>query len=192
MHKEDNNTIAKKCIGLINIIATIYFGRKEMNIILIGMPGAGKSTLGVLLAKAMNYRFVDTDLMIQERTGEFLYKTIEGRGIDEFLTIEEDVLCGIDFDRTIIATGGSAVYGEKAMNHLKNTGKIIYIKLSCDEIKRRVKNITTRGIVMKKGKTLEDVFAERAPLYEKYADITVECDGISIEESVARIVNMIS
>lgn len=160
------------------------------NIILIGMPGAGKSTLGVLLAKAMNYRFADTDLMIQDYTGEFLYKTIENKGIEEFLKIEEKVLCEVSLNRTVIATGGSAVYGEKAMQHLSSIGKILYIKLSYEEIERRVKNITTRGIVMKHGKTLKDVYDERISLYEKYADYTVDCDKLSIEESVAKIVDL--
>ena len=160
----------------------------DKNIVLIGMPGAGKSTLGVLLAKAVNYKFMDTDLLIQERTGELLYKTIEEKGIDSFLKIEEDTLSEINVNRSIIATGGSAIYGEKAMKHLKENGVIVYIKLSPEEIVRRVNNITTRGIVMKKGKTLLDVYNERSPLYEKYADLVAVCDGISIEESVAKIV----
>ncbi len=161
----------------------------KKNIVLIGMPGAGKSTLGVLLAKAVNYRFMDTDLVIQDRTGKLLYETIEQQGIESFLRLEEDTLAGLDVSRTVIATGGSAVYGEKAMEHLREFGTIVYLKLSCAEIIKRVKNITTRGVVMKAGKTLADVFDERAPLYEKYADIVVDCDGNTIEQSVEQIIS---
>ena len=163
-----------------------------MNITLIGMPGAGKSTLGVLLAKALGYRFIDTDLMIQERTGELLYKTIEKNGIDEFIALEEDTLCQINLEKTIIATGGSAVYGDKAMTHLKSIGVVVYIKLSYEEVYKRVKNITTRGVVMKHGKTLEDVYYERAPLYDKYADIVVDCDSMNIEECINTLVDRIN
>lgn len=158
------------------------------NIILIGMPGAGKSTLGVLLAKAMNYDFMDSDLVIQSKTGELLYKTIEREGIDYFLKLENDVLKGIDVKGTIIATGGSAIFGKEAMQHLKDSGKVIYLKLSCEEIERRVNNITTRGIVMKKGKTIADIYAERVPLYEKYADIAVDCESNTIEQCIEKII----
>lgn len=158
------------------------------NIILIGMPGAGKSTLGVLLAKAMNYDFMDSDLVIQSKTGELLYKTIEREGIDYFLKLENDVLKGIDVKGTIIATGGSAIFGKEAMQHLKEGSKVVYLKLSCEEIERRVNNITTRGIVMKKGKTIADIYAERAPLYEKYADIVVDCEGGTIEQCIEKII----
>jgi len=158
------------------------------NIILIGMPGAGKSTLGVLLAKALNYKFLDTDLSIQEYTGELLYKTIEAKGIDEFIKIEELVLLNTNVKNTVIATGGSAIYGENAMRHLKDNGQVVYLRLSLEEIIKRVNNITTRGIVMKKGKTMEDVYAERTPLYEKYADIIIDCDNGGIEDSVEKLV----
>lgn len=157
------------------------------NIVLIGMPGAGKSTVGVLLAKAISYDFMDTDLVIQKNTGKKLYEIINEHGMEAFLSIENDVLKQILANKTVIATGGSAVFGEEAMEHLRDMATIVYIKLSCDEILRRVKNIKTRGIAMKKGKTLEDVYYERIPLYEKYADIVVECDNMTIEDSVFAI-----
>lgn len=158
------------------------------NIVLIGMPGAGKSTIGVLLAKAINYDFLDTDLTIQNKTGRKLYEIINENGIEEFLKLENDILADISCKKTIISTGGSAIFGEEAMKNLSNNGMVVYIKLSCKEIERRVNNITTRGIVMKKGKTLADVYTERAPLYEKYADVIIETEGTSIEESVSLII----
>lgn len=157
------------------------------NIVLIGMPGAGKSTVGVLLAKALSYDFIDTDLVIQKTTGKKLYEIINEHGMEAFLAIENDLLKQLYANQTVIATGGSAVFGEEAMEHLSSMAIIVYIKLSCDEILRRVKNIKTRGIAMKKGKTLEDVYYERIPLYEKYADIVVECDNMTIEDSVFAI-----
>lgn len=161
----------------------------KKNIVLIGMPGAGKSTVGVLLAKALSYDFMDTDLIIQKKTGKKLYETIKEQGMDEFLVIENDAIKEIDTDKTIIATGGSAIFGKEAMAHLSKIATIVYIKLSCEEILRRVKNIKTRGIAMKAGKTLEDVYYERIPLYEKYADIVVECDNMTIEDSVESIMH---
>lgn len=159
------------------------------NIVLIGMPGAGKSTVGVLLAKAMNYDFLDTDLIIQNRNGKKLYEIINDRGIDYFLQLENDTLQSVETANCIIATGGSAVFGQEAMEHLKENGIIVYIKLSCEEIVRRVNNIKTRGIAMKKGKTMEDVYAERVPLYEKYAEIIVDGEDTTIEECVEKIIS---
>lgn len=162
------------------------------NIILIGMPGAGKSTLGVLLAKALNYGFADTDLMIQIRYGKKLYEIIDEQGLSYFLSAENQVLSQIQLNRTVIATGGSAVFGTLAMEHLGSIGTIVYIRLGCEEIERRVRNIKTRGIVMEQGQSLKDLYKQRIPLYEKYADIIVDADGMTIEECVKMIADACS
>ncbi len=159
------------------------------NIILIGMPGSGKSTLGVLFAKAEMYSFCDTDLLIQQREKLPLFKIIEKKGIEGFSKVESEIVSSLHgYHRTVIATGGSVVLSEEAMMNLKRNGTIMYIQLPCEEIKRRVRNITTRGLVMREGETLDDVYNERVPLYEKYADITVDCTGLRTEESVAKMV----
>ena len=151
------------------------------------MPGAGKSTLGVLLAKSLGMDFVDSDIIIQQREKRLLQDIINTDGIEKFMQIEEDVLSSLDFSNTIIATGGSAVYSEKAMNHLKENGTAVYLHVDCDEIEKRVTNITTRGIVLKNGKTLSDAYEERKPLYDKFADITVNCTADTIEMSIRKI-----
>ena len=161
------------------------------NIILIGMPGAGKSTIGVILAKSLLYDFCDTDLSIQKETGESLCDTISKIGIEEFISLEEKVICNQSFSNSVVATGGSAVYGDMAMKKLKENGIIVYLKVSPEELQKRIKNIHTRGIAMKKGTTISELYGERAPLYEKYADITVECDGKTAEECVDLIVNKV-
>lgn len=158
------------------------------NIVLIGMPGAGKSTIGVILAKSLLFDFCDTDLSIQKETGESLCDTISQIGIDDFISLEEDVICKQEFVNSVVATGGSAVYGEKAMNKLKENGLIVYLKVSPEELQNRIKNIHTRGIAMKEGTTIPELYKERAPFYEKYADVTVECDGKTAEECVDFIV----
>lgn len=159
------------------------------NIILIGMPGAGKSTIGVLLAKALNYDFLDTDLLIQRREGKKLYEIINERGLEKFLTVENDVLAGVNVEHTVVATGGSAIFGREAMEHLSEIGTIVYLDLSCEEIIGRVNNIKTRGIAMKKGKTIQDVYEERVPLYKRYAEVVIPCDNTTIEECVEKIYN---
>ena len=158
------------------------------NIVLIGMPGAGKSTVGVLLAKSMLMNFCDTDLLIQNSTGKSLCNIIKDNGIDAFIKLEENVISDYDFCNSVVATGGSAVYGEKAMKKLRENGVIVYLKVTPHELNRRVNNIHTRGIAMKDGTTLAELYEERAPLYEKYADITIECDGKTPEECVDLIV----
>ena len=162
------------------------------NIILIGMPGAGKSTLGVLLAKAMGKLFVDTDIIIQQKTKRLLQDIIDNDGTDAFLKLEEDILLTVNETNTVIATGGSAVYSEKAMEHFKKSGKIVYLHVDFAEIEKRVTNITTRGIVLKNGKSLADAFDERKPLYDKYADIVIDCTGSTIENSVKMLAEKLS
>lgn len=164
-------------------------GMKEKdNIVLIGMPGAGKSTVGVLLAKALTYNFLDTDISIQRRTNQKLQDIIEQSGLDAFISLENETLKRLEVDGCVIATGGSAVYGEQAMEHLRSIARVVYIRLSLEEIERRICDIKTRGIAMKKGETLADVYAKRVPLYEKYADIIVEGDGTTIEECVENVI----
>ncbi len=158
------------------------------NIVLIGMPGAGKSTIGVILAKSLLFDFCDTDLSIQKSTCKSLSQIINEEGINAFIELEEKVICQQAFSNSVVATGGSAVYGEKAMAKLKDNGTIVYLKVSPEELQSRIKNIHTRGIAMKEGTTISELYEERAPLYEKYADITIECDGKTAEECVDLII----
>lgn len=151
------------------------------------MPGAGKSTIGVLLAKTMLMSFTDTDLLIQKKYSSSLCSIIADKGIEEFLKIENDVICEENFENCIVATGGSAVYGAQAMSALKENGILVYLKLSPAELEKRINNIHTRGIAMKEGTTIAELYEERASLYEKYADITVECSFLSPEQCVDRI-----
>lgn len=162
-----------------------------MNIVLIGMPGCGKSTIGVLIAKSMLCEFVDTDLIIQNKYKKSLCKIISEDGLENFKQIENKVLSELSCENSVIATGGSAVYCEEGMENLKKKGKIVYLNLSPDEIKKRIKNIRTRGIAMKEGTTIDELYLERAPLYEKYADYTVECENLTAEECVEKILFVI-
>lgn len=157
------------------------------NIILIGMPGSGKSTTGVLFAKAMNYRFLDVDFLIQEKEGKRLYETIEEKGNDYFLSIENEINCSLKVERTVIATGGSVVYCDEAMKHLQSLGTIVYLKVPEKEIERRITNFSTRGIIIKSGNTLADLYNERIPLYEKYADLIVDCDQTELQYNADKI-----
>lgn len=161
------------------------------NIILIGMPGAGKSTIGVLLAKSMLMDFVDTDLLIQKKYSSSLCDIINARGIEEFLKIENDVICEADFANCVIATGGSAVYGENAMKKLKADGIAVYLKLPPEELEKRINNIHTRGIAMKAGTTVAELYSERAALYEQYADTVIDCASLSPEQCVDAIMQEI-
>jgi len=162
-----------------------------MNIVLVGMSGAGKSTLGVLLAKTLGMDFVDTDIVIQQREGKLLQEIIDNDGIDKFLQIEENAVSELQLENCIIATGGSVIYSEKAMNILKQGSQVIYLHVQYEEIKRRLNNVTTRGIVIKKGNNLEDVYEERVPLYIKYSDKTHDCSNKDIEQCVNEIIELI-
>lgn len=157
------------------------------NIILIGMPGAGKSTIGVLLAKSMLMDFTDTDLLIQKKHSSALCDIINKLGIEAFLGIENEVICEAEFSNCVVATGGSAVYGEKAMEKLKSCGVAVYLKVTPEELEKRISNIHTRGIAMKQGTSIPELYAERASLYEKYADITVDCTALTPEQCVDEI-----
>ena len=165
---------------------------KTGNIVLIGMSGAGKSTLGVLLAKTLGKSFADTDIMIQQKDGRLLQDIIDSEGIEYFMKLEEDTVCSAELCDTVIATGGSVVYSDRAMKKLSDGGLCVYLNVDFDELTARLKNITTRGIVFKSAQTLREVYEERLPLYEKYADVTVECTGSGIEESVGRIAELVS
>ena len=157
------------------------------NIVLIGMPGCGKSTIGVVLAKVLGYRFLDADLLIQEQEDRRLSQIIEEEGIQGFDRIENQVNASIRAERTVIATGGSVVYGREAMEHLGTIGTTLYIKLPYEEIQKRLGDLNERGITIKDGQTLLDLYRERVPLYEKYAHLTVETDGLELRDSVKRI-----
>ncbi len=161
---------------------------QQSNLVLIGMPGAGKSTTGVLIAKELGKTFIDADLIIQERENALLQEIIDRVGFEEFLEIEENVLLDLDTNNSVIAPGGSVIYSEKAVDHLKKKGLVVYLKLDYDEIERRLNNIASRGIVFGEGKGLIDLYEERTVLYEKYADLIIECSGLSIEEVTQEIV----
>lgn len=158
------------------------------NIILIGMPGCGKSTLGVLLAKELGFHFTDTDLVIQEREQRLLQNILDHDGLEALLQAEERAILSLCCRNTVIATGGSAVFSERSMNHLKNGGKCVYLKLSLKEITRRIHNFSTRGIACKAGMTLADIYEQRVPLYEKYADLTINCEMNAMTDNVAAII----
>ncbi len=162
-----------------------------MNVILIGMPGCGKSTVGVLLAKSLVCDFVDTDLIFQSKFKKTLCEILEEDGLEGFKEKENLILKQLTCSDSVIATGGSAVYCHDGMKNLKSQGKVIYLKLSPEEIKNRIKNITTRGIAMKEGTTIEDLYKERSALYEKYADYTIDCHNTTAEECVNKIVKVI-
>jgi shikimate kinase len=158
-----------------------------LNIILIGMPGAGKSSIGVLLAKRLGYHFVDTDLLIQVEARCRLQEIIVRRGLGVFKTLEEQTVCRLDPHRTVVATGGSVVYGAAAMAHLQRVGKLVFLDLPLDELQRRVRNMDSRGLVIDPGETFADLYARRLPLYRQYAGLTIPCGGLNQEEIAAAI-----
>ena len=149
------------------------------------MPASGKSTVGVILAKILGYNFVDADIVIQEKENRKLSEIIEQEGVDGFIDIENRINAGIEVEKTVISTGGSAVYGKEAMDHYKNIGKIVYLKVDMDILTKRLKNAKQRGVVMKDGQSLVSLYNERSVLYEKYADVTIEEGNKTIEEVIA-------
>lgn len=157
------------------------------NIILIGMPGAGKSTIGVVLAKKLGYRFLDSDLVIQEQTGKLLYQLIEERGEAGFLMLENEINSHIDVEQTVIATGGSAIYGQEAMAHFHKIGQVVYLQLPFKDVEQRLGDLHKRGVVLKEGYTLKDLYEERTPLYEKNADITIACSKKELRQIIDEI-----
>ena len=161
---------------------------QKTNIVLIGMPGVGKSTIGVILAKVLGYSFLDADLLIQEQEGKLLHEIIEEKGTDGFIEVENRVNASIRADRAIIATGGSVVYGKEVMEHLKEIGRVVYLKVSYAILEKRLADIKGRGVVLKEGQTLETLFEERSKLYEQYADIEVSEEGLDVEQTVEKLV----
>ena len=157
------------------------------NVILIGMPGAGKSTVGVVLAKRLGYTFLDSDLVIQQKYGKLLHELISEHGVGGFWKIENDVNAGLTCDRTVIATGGSAIYGAEAMEHLRSIGTVVYLRLTLPQIEERLGDLTERGVTLREGQDLKALYEERTPLYEKYAHVIIDCDGQRVRELVTRI-----
>jgi shikimate kinase len=159
------------------------------NLVLIGMPGAGKSTLGVILAKTLGRNFTDTDIVAQENTGRLLQEIIDEEGTGVFLKTEEKTILSLHCHNAVIATGGSVVFSEKAMDHLKKDGIVIYLDISFEEMVHRLNNITTRGIVLVAGQSLLDMYDQRVLLYEKYADITIDCSDGDFEHCIRNVMN---
>ena len=160
------------------------------NVVLIGMPGSGKSTLGVLLAKALGYGFLDVDLVIQRQEGALLQDILDTRGVDAFLDAEEKAVCSVRCQEHVIAPGGSAVCREKAALHLKSLGPVVYLKVPLEELQQRIQNLSTRGIAMEPGQTLADVMAYRAPLYDKYADLVIDCgSGQTLAQTAQQVLD---
>ena len=154
------------------------------NIVLIGMPGSGKSTVGVVLAKTLGLRFVDVDLLIQEREGALLQELIDSRGVERFLDLERDAILSLDCRGTVVAPGGSCVCREESIAHMRELGTVVYLRLSPKDVAGRIRNLATRGIALSPGQTLADVYRCRAPLYERCAHITVPAGGRSLAETV--------
>ncbi|MGN0659689.1 MAG: shikimate kinase [Emergencia sp.] len=157
------------------------------NIILVGMPACGKSTVGVVLAKTLNKGFVDTDILIQQREKKKLQEIIDEKGNDYFHQVEESVLLDFDGEDYVVATGGSAIYFDRAMEKFREKGTVVYLQVSLETVLARLSNIRTRGVTLEKGQTLADLYAVRVPLYEKHADVTIAADGLTVEEVVEKI-----
>ncbi|GAB6284064.1 MAG: shikimate kinase [Methanoregula sp.] len=162
------------------------------NIVIIGMPGAGKSTMGVILAKTLGRNFIDTDIVIQEKSGRLLQEMIDDDGPETFLAIEEKTMMSLHCHNAVIATGGSVVFSERAMEHLKSGGVVVYLRISFEEMVRRLNNITTRGIVLVAGQSLHEMYTQRIPLYERYADITIDCSEDDFEHCIGNVIDELS
>lgn len=158
------------------------------NIVLIGMPGVGKSTIGVILAKLLGYSFIDTDLVIQHECGMLLKDIIADKGVDGFIKTENSVCSGIRADKSVIATGGSVIYGSDAMRHLKNIASVVYLEQDFKVISERLKDIKNRGVVLREGQTLSDLYKERSPLYLSYADVVCRLSDDGIEANTATVI----
>ena len=158
------------------------------NIILIGMPGVGKSTIGVILAKVLGYQFMDADLVIQEQEGKLLREIIDEVGTEGFIEVENRINASLNVTHSIIATGGSVVYGKEAMEHLQSIGRVVYLKVSYETLEKRLADIKGRGVVLKEGQDLKALFEERSPLYEKYADIEISEGTLGVEQTVEKII----
>lgn len=162
------------------------------NVVLIGMPASGKSTVGVILAKVLGYDFIDTDLLIQRREGCRLSESIARGGIERFLAVENDVCAGLDVRRSVIATGGSAVYGEEGMRHLSDIGRIVYLEVGFEALRARLSDLRGRGVVLREGQTFEALYRERTALYRRYAQVTVREADLTLEETVEAVVRALS
>ena len=162
------------------------------NIVLIGMPGVGKSTVGVILAKIIGYRFVDTDLVIQEKCGALLKDIIANEGVDGFIATENSICASVEAERSVIATGGSVIYGCDAMEHMRDIGTVVYLAQDFDVINKRLSDIKGRGVVLHEGQTLRDLYAERDPLYRKYAHVICEMSNGTVEESIEKVLSALN
>lgn len=161
------------------------------NIVFIGMPASGKSTVGVVVAKRLGYKFVDTDLVIQEVEKRLLKEIIAEEGNEGFLRIEDRVNAEIQEERAVISPGGSVVYCENAMRHYKKTGMIVYLHTSYETISNRLHNAKNRGVVLKDGQTLKDLYEERSALFERYADLTISEEGRDLEETIEEVLRVL-
>lgn len=161
------------------------------NIILIGMPAVGKSTVGVVVAKRIGYEFIDTDLLIQKQERRLLKEIIAEEGNERFLEIENQVNCDLEVENAVISPGGSVVYCEEAMRHFKEIGTVIYLHATYEDIYKRITNAKNRGVVLKEGQALKDLYDERVKLFEKYADYTVSEEGLSLEETIDMVLELL-
>lgn len=166
---------------------------EKSNIVLTGMPGAGKSTLGIVLAKILNKNYLDADIVIQNQCDKTLQKIIDAMGPEGFIQVENAVLCDLAVENSVIATGGSAVYSDEAMKHLASIGTVVYLEISYDSLVHRLSDLQERGVVLKGGigMSLRDLYDERKPLYERYADITVNVDDLSITAAARKVASAV-